>query len=119
MVARSLTDFAEGTPFRIYYEGGARVDGTTRDDWNNASRNGVQVVVWMEPWDRFAKNWPQPLTYDQIRQTGFVYNTSWLDRMVFTGVDRYNAPFNGWQFKNGSQIEDAAYFALFDQAVTE
>lgn len=86
--------------FSIWYADGSRVDGATKADWRAAPAVGVQVVVrWREP---EVVRWGTP--DGPIR-----------DREIWTGDDSYD-PF-GWGEKIGTLIDDAAYKAIWREAV--
>jgi hypothetical protein len=89
--------------WRIYYAGGRVVTGLTREDWQAAPDEGVQVVVSMRPYpDAAYRGW-----------------TPWAearpDRMLWTGTDEYD-PF-GWGVKHGSLLSDEEYFTIWDEAI--
>lgn len=87
----------------IYYEGGVKVDGSTRYDWLNAPVEGVQVVVeWREPCH------PCPDGRSERRFSGVD------DRVLHTGEDVYD-PF-GWDMKFGSLIPDEDYERIWNEA---
>lgn len=85
-------------PWTIYYGDGSEVHGLTREDWDAAPDDGVQVVVeWraydaphLSPW---ARCW---------------------DRRPETGIEQYD-PF-GWGPKRGSLIPDADYERIWRHA---
>lgn len=84
------------SPWRIYYGDGSAFDGLTRQRWQAAPSESVQVVAIFEP------TWPQP------------FAGAPTDRRLLTGEDVYD-PF-GWGAKRGSPIDRAAYDAIWGRA---
>lgn len=91
-------------PWRVYTSD-AVVDGRSMLQWHEAPRVDVQAVVIYS-----AARPPYPDRFI----TGFVY-CGLRDRMIFTGVDRYDPLGYGLELE-GRLIADAAYFAIWDRA---
>jgi hypothetical protein len=82
--------------WRIYYAD-CVVRGHSREEWEAAPAQGVQVVALMVP-----------PAMDERRWTGV------SDRQLWTGEDEYD-PF-GWGAKSGALISDADYERTWREA---
>jgi hypothetical protein len=83
--------------WRLYYADGSVVRGRSREDWDAAPSDGVQVLVLMEAPSLAERRW-----------------TGVEDRQLWTGDDVYLL--EDWPAKRGAWMDRATYDRIWERA---